>query len=374
MPDGAFTAVAAGVSHACGIRPDAGITCWGYRECGPTNLPALAPTPQQPNTPSAVVPASGSPDDVSYTPVTTLVPCNNDRGELEPPDGRFTAVAAGADYSCGLEETGTIRCWGGWSAPPYRPPGQFRAVAVGLHRACAVRTDDTIHCWTDGTSTQASDLPGQVGAIDVGADQTCAVRTDRTILCRLNDHEGQTHTPNGEFVSVTAGETHNCGLRPNGTVECWGGNNLTQVRPRHGRFTDISAGGRLLLRCPHRRHPRMLGLRRKNAGRRPRQTALDITNLGPMLTRAPNLARFSRAFPRNPSASGRCVPGFAWSACLNLGGCLTACVDTRPRLAGFAAASSVEGLRCGDFGDVFSVEDCDGSSRTASRNRPKPST
>ena len=83
VPDGAFTAVAAGGSHACGIRLDASITCWSYQDCGPTNLPTVSPTPPQPNTLSPIVPASGTLEDVSYALVTVPAPCNTDGGVLE---------------------------------------------------------------------------------------------------------------------------------------------------------------------------------------------------------------------------------------------------------------------------------------------------
>ena len=245
VPDGAFSAVAAGNSHACGIRLDASITCWGYLDCGPTNLPVLSPTPQQSNTPLPVVPARGSVEDVSYALVTTPAPCNNDGGSLEPPDGRFTAVTAGGHYSCGLEETGTIRCWGGWyDSRTFEPSGQFRSVAVGADHTCAVRTDNTIRCWSLGSSSRAFDPPGQFRSVAVGAYHTCAVRTDNTIRCWGNHGEGQTKAPAGEFISVTAGYTHSCGLRPNGTVECWGGTYGDNAEPPSSQFTDLSAGDR----------------------------------------------------------------------------------------------------------------------------------
>ena len=242
MPDGAFTAVAAGRSHACGIRPDAGIACWSYQDCGPTNLPAVAPTPPQPNTLSPIVPASGSREELSYALVTTPAPCNLDGEVLEPPDGRFTAIAAGSSYSCALEEAGTIRCWGGRSSPALEPSERFRSVAVGTSNyTCAVRTDDAIRCW-DGDSFHASEPPGQFRAVAIADGHPCAIRTDDTIHCWRNNTEWQPGSPSGAFASITGGETHFCGLRPNGGVDCWGSFGDEPHTPQ-SLFADISAGG-----------------------------------------------------------------------------------------------------------------------------------
>ena len=38
--------------------------------------------------------------------------CNNEHGQVDAPDGTFTAVSAGRDYSCGLNTDATITCWG----------------------------------------------------------------------------------------------------------------------------------------------------------------------------------------------------------------------------------------------------------------------
>lgn len=61
-----FTAIAAGLSHSCGLRGDGGVECWGA----------------------------------------------DDDGQLGAPGGSFTAIAAGWEYSCGLRADGTIHCWG----------------------------------------------------------------------------------------------------------------------------------------------------------------------------------------------------------------------------------------------------------------------
>ena len=106
--------------------------------------------------------------------------------------GKFTAVSAGGNHSCGLRADGTIVCWGfnkyGQADPP---DGKFTAVSAGLYHSCGLRADGTIVCW------------GQ---------QLARVRL--------------TH-PTEEFTAVSAGSYRSCGLRADGTIVCWGSNEVS---------------------------------------------------------------------------------------------------------------------------------------------------
>ena len=65
-PPGAFSDLAAGSFHTCGLRPGGAIVCWG----------------------------------------------NNDRGQLAAPAGGFVGLIAGFDQTCATGEDGAIVCWG----------------------------------------------------------------------------------------------------------------------------------------------------------------------------------------------------------------------------------------------------------------------
>ncbi|MCY4133649.1 MAG: RCC1 domain-containing protein, partial [bacterium] len=77
-PAGAFTAIAAGGWHSCGIRADSTAVCWG---------------------------------------------CNG-YGQADAPAGAFTAIAAGGTHSCGIRADSTAECWD-WTTRP--PAGVFWA-------------------------------------------------------------------------------------------------------------------------------------------------------------------------------------------------------------------------------------------------------
>ena len=66
---GRYSAVTASWGHACGLRTNGAITCWG----------------------------------------------NNNQGQATAPDGQYSAVTAGGSYACGLRTNGTITCWGKWA-------------------------------------------------------------------------------------------------------------------------------------------------------------------------------------------------------------------------------------------------------------------
>jgi chitinase len=94
--------VSAGSAHACALRTDRTVACWG--------------------------------DDTE--------------GEASPPGGTFAAVSAGTNNTCGLKTDRTVACWGrnleGESTPP---AGTFVSVAVGYLASCGVRTNSVFQCW-----------------------------------------------------------------------------------------------------------------------------------------------------------------------------------------------------------------------------------
>ncbi|MCY3805782.1 MAG: RCC1 domain-containing protein [bacterium] len=79
-------------------------------------------------------------------------------GEVDAPDGRFTAVTAGLEHSCGLRTNGTIECWGGGTSdggPADAPGGRFTAVTAGSFHSCGLLSDGTITCW----GYESTDVP-----------------------------------------------------------------------------------------------------------------------------------------------------------------------------------------------------------------------
>ena len=273
-PEGVFVDYSVGFQHACGLRRDGQVECWG----------------------------------------------NNSHSQSNPPEGPFVSVSAGDEVSCGLRLGGQVECWGahrppggdrrrppgGESVPAIAPAGTFVAIDAGPGKACGINFDGAIECWAASaparvhTVASASDndfragflpvgwLPsfattrapgGEFVALDAYRDFTCALGVDGGLACWGQDFYGQSSPPLGQYTAVTvghwfgcaltqdtyavvcwgnldrvgeppegsftqisAGSSHVCGLRGRGTVECWGYDYAGETTPPPGLFTTLSAG------------------------------------------------------------------------------------------------------------------------------------
>ena len=255
-----FIAVDSGSSHACGLRIDGTVNCWG----------------------------------------------NNLHGQASAPDGQFSAVSAGGAHSCGVRADGTVNCWGHnlWGQAS-APDGQFSAVSAGTRLSCGVRRDATAVCWgggfelfdtglldppllvsavsagssgacglvrDDGSGVCVDDryeielLDGPFSAISEGPYHRCWLRPDETVVCSGGSEfdqdsepdevesmifrvdRGQTSVPEGRYKAVSAGLFHSCGLRVDGTITCWGSGRSVgpyppESFPSDGQYTAVTAGG-----------------------------------------------------------------------------------------------------------------------------------
>jgi alpha-tubulin suppressor-like RCC1 family protein len=97
-PQGQFSQVAVGQDHACALRTDRHVECWG-----------------------------------------------RDRtGETTPLEGEFSSIASGPSHTCGLRPDGRVECWGGRLL---LPDGTFVQISAGRGGDCALTTDGFAACW-----------------------------------------------------------------------------------------------------------------------------------------------------------------------------------------------------------------------------------
>ncbi len=209
-PSGEFASVSVGDAHACGIRQDGTVECWG----------------------------PGFKDD-----------------RVAPPSGEFASVSVGGANTCGVKVDGTVECWGpGFLVEVEPPAGEFASVSVGAHtiwhvRACGVRQDGSVECWgRDFHGDQAESPVGEFTSVSAYW-HTCGVRMDGTVECWGNNPYGEATPPAGEFASVSVGNGPICGVRTDGTVECWGTEYIelyVEAMLPTGKFVSVSGG---LLAC-----------------------------------------------------------------------------------------------------------------------------
>ena len=184
-----FLSVSVGFDHACAIRSDQTVVCWGW----------------------------------------------NGNGQSNPPAGQFRTISAGLGYTCGLTEDENIKCWGELDSssiiPPdglFKPEGQFKAVSAGSAHICALRLDDTAECWGSNEFFsgefvgQATAPSGKFQSVSAGEYYNCGVRLEGTVDCWGDSPVGQTSPSGLKFQSLSAGWGSICGLPTTGGGICWG--------------------------------------------------------------------------------------------------------------------------------------------------------
>jgi cysteine-rich repeat protein len=237
-----YTSLTNGGGHACAIRADDTVWCWGLNANGQLGDGGTSNSsvPVQVNLPGTV------------------------------------AISAGVWHTCAIISDGTVWCWGlnnvgqlgngtttdinTPNALPAQVPDLTGAVALetgGAH-TCVTRSDDTLWCWGsnelgqlgDGTSTNRTapvEISGFTGFLDLslGLAHTCAIKYDSTVWCWGQNFHGQLGVlpVTGEFeanpnpvqvfnvsgaVALSAGGAHTCALTSGEAVYCWGWNNQGQ--------------------------------------------------------------------------------------------------------------------------------------------------
>ena len=227
-----WRSVTLGATHACGVRSNGSLWCWGGNENGQLGDGTFSDR----QSPAIVGTASD-----------------------------WASVDGGGGHTCGTTAPGALWCWGenGWGqlgtggSDPSRPlPVRIGAattwdsVSAGSAHTCGVGNNGTLWCWgynEDGQlgdgSTSARRAPTQVGAgaswdtVAAGQDHTCGVQTGGTLWCWGANYRGQLgdgttaerRTPTqvgiaAHWASVDVDDSHTCGIQTNGTLWCWGAN------------------------------------------------------------------------------------------------------------------------------------------------------
>jgi alpha-tubulin suppressor-like RCC1 family protein len=246
-----------GVGHACAVRGDGAILCWG--EDGPgVLLGDSAPPP--------VVPLAGN--------------------------AKVAQIATSAYHTCVVTDQGKVRCWGapGNGALGYgnlNPVtsdvagdvdvgGPAIQVSLGEAHTCALLVGGAVRCWGSGYShgvpgTNVFDigddeLPTAYGTIDVGGtvkqiatgnNTTCALLDEGTVKCWgetvsdaalglgyhfMPDFSVSWVTPaldlGGKAIAIAGGGQHYCAILEGGGLQCWGDGGVGQL----GRGNTLDIG------------------------------------------------------------------------------------------------------------------------------------
>jgi hypothetical protein len=260
-----LTALAAGVSHVCGLNPSGDAVCWGANDGGQLG-------------------------DGSRTDRETATPV---RAEIQ-----FSVLTAGAAHTCGIAGGGIAACWGqnlsGQLGNGSRTDARFpiavgggmlfRTLVAGWYHTCGLTANGSAFCWGPNSDGQLGDgsrvdrltptlVRGTVRSLAAGSHHTCGINASADgVLCwgdsrfgQVGDGTNESRAQPTEVVGlpgpatqIAAGAVHTCALVADGSAYCWGQNrwgqlgdgttqNRNQATPVAGglRFRSIHAGGAL---------------------------------------------------------------------------------------------------------------------------------
>jgi len=196
--------LAAGGDHTCAIDKDAAVWCWGEDSWGQLGDGGTSAS----NVPIQTAPGEGGVNALQWA----------------------RAVAAGAGFSCAINQNSEVMCWGrndmgqlgdGQPESRYTPVHVLKAdfsrlkhaqeIRAGRHHACAKVLENStyeIYCWGHNDHNQAA------------ADSADIVRNASKVSL-----VGGPNLP----VAIAPGLSHTCILDSNDDVWCWGDNSKKQL-------------------------------------------------------------------------------------------------------------------------------------------------
>lgn len=194
-----YARVTAGGAHTCGLKTSGELECWGLNESLEVGVPAgrVIPAPARPGCDDA---SAGNACFVDYS-----------------------SVGAGGFHTCAIRKSGALFCWGGnrdgqlgigpslgtediVEPQPVAPEIRWSEVAGGLHFSCGLDLEGTLYCWGRNESRQLGlpasgtvwtptrvevDAPDGFRLMSLGENHACAIRADRTLWCWGKNAEGQ---------------------------------------------------------------------------------------------------------------------------------------------------------------------------------------
>lgn len=227
--DVGWSDIALGDSHACALRKDGSLWCWGAGNQGQLG--------------GSVMGGRALPTRLG--------------------NATWLEIKAGGATNCGRQQDGSLWCWGrndngqaGVAAVnPVKLPTQIGSskawtqLSLGDNHACAVDSNHDLYCWGDngwgqlgnGAAPTDSSTPVAVGAgaswasVEAGYSYTCATRTDGTAWCWGNNDYNKLGKPGNatalpqqvddtdtwSSISASSG-SETCGIRKDYSLSCWG--------------------------------------------------------------------------------------------------------------------------------------------------------
>lgn len=284
--DNAFKQLALGWLHACALRNDGRVYCWGSLSTRAPNMsqPLVRPTPLEVAGVNDCTRIYTGGAKICFSHASGATSCWGEEFTSQEGTGGsygvhvqetplaideltgITELSLGLAFSCARLAGGDVRCWGlnhrgqlGDGSRTGRAGAASalgdealvmrgaRQIASGDERTCALDQSRNLYCWGaelgSGTPSEKDFLSAtrvalpNVIKVDVARSHACALLAGGLVSCWGDNGEGK--LGNGterssaspvvvrglrDAVDIAIGGTRSCALRATGQVVCWGSN------------------------------------------------------------------------------------------------------------------------------------------------------
>jgi alpha-tubulin suppressor-like RCC1 family protein len=219
-------AVGVGATHACALRSDGKVLCWGSNFNHQLGRDAPRTSESHPAGEVAPLPAA-------------------------------VHLAVGGFFTCVIAADSSVRCWGTNFAFELAQEGNVTSnpvptavagvsaylLSAGEQHTCALEHDGRVVCWGDNTRSQSHPTAAAIavapmdvglgGLVDVAAgfDTTCVLTADGLVACWGNGLPFAGVAGVSNAASIAASVSGTCALLADGTIKCWGTSSTTLSQP-----------------------------------------------------------------------------------------------------------------------------------------------
>jgi len=252
-------AIAAGIAHTCAITPEGEVQCWGNNNYGQlgdgTNTASNVPVHVLGIGGASTIVAGGNHACV-LTGGDVRCWGQNTQGQLG--DGTTTNrnipvkvlsgavdITAGLDYTCAVMIYGQVLCWGNNNQGQLANGSQLGStiptlaelisglsnVDAGQNKSCGLTNTGWLRCLkgnhTDDLEVQSSELTLDVAVNRFGS--SVIALTGRGVPVVFQSGTFRTVGSVTNAWDIDGGLEHTCALLRDGTVKCWGSNSYGQL-------------------------------------------------------------------------------------------------------------------------------------------------
>ena len=252
--------LALGGRHACALRRQGGVRCWGDDRHLATGDATMAIPPLV-----AAAPEESAPRELALHGITALRaedterPCAIEGGGTVRclVSGRWRRVpglrdvvelSAGDTHACARTTSGAVKCWGEWYFGPHDHDGddgdflrlprprriaglQARAIGSWGETDCALAMDGSVWCWArhfgESLAPQRLELdPGAASLVDIAMSErwSCGLDAEGAARCwaARSDMQGEPELRLDDVAELALAGDRGCARHRSGTVSCWG--------------------------------------------------------------------------------------------------------------------------------------------------------